>query len=91
MFKKAFDVPYEDSASYPTRADAVDAVTKYCEASGEACVFTGDDEVEISGRKYEICRGSVLLIWAMALCAEKNKFRFRDIELGLLKSASMSL
>lgn len=35
--------------------------------------------------------GSVLLIWAMALCAEKNKFRFRDIELGLLKSASMSL
>ena len=72
MFKKAFDVPYGDSASYPTRAKAVEAVSKYCEASGESCVFTGDDEVEISGRKYEICRGvSPLNLGYGFMCREK--------------------
>ena len=46
MFKKAFDVPYEDISEYPTPAKAMEAISKYCEANGETCVFTGDDEVE---------------------------------------------
>lgn len=56
MLKRTFDVPYEDISEYPTPAKAMEAITRYCEASGESCVFTGDDEVEIAGRKYEVCR-----------------------------------
>lgn len=57
MFKKSFWVPYEDISVYPTLGKTMDAISRYCEGSGESCVFTGDDEVEISGRKYEIYRG----------------------------------
>ena len=42
-------VPYEDSANYP-------ALSKYGEEYGYSCIFTGDDEAEISGKKYEIYR-----------------------------------
>ncbi len=45
MFEKVFLVPYEDSANYP-------ALSKYCEENGYSCIFTGDDEAEISGKKY---------------------------------------
>ncbi|MBU3876709.1 DUF4318 domain-containing protein [Faecalicatena sp. AGMB00832] len=57
MFKKTFWVPYEDSTNYPTLDKTMDAITKYCEENGSACTFTGDDEVEIDGIKYEIYRG----------------------------------
>lgn len=57
MFKKAFWVPYEDSGSYPTLTKAIEAISKYCEENGDPCIFTGDDEVEINGKKYEIYRG----------------------------------
>lgn len=58
LFKKAFDVPYEDISVCPTREKAMEAISKYCEENGESCVFTGDDEVEIAGIKYEIYRGA---------------------------------
>lgn len=57
MFKKAFWVPYEDSGSYPTLTKAIEAIFKYCKENGDSCIFTGDDEVEINGKKYEIYRG----------------------------------
>lgn len=57
MFKRAFWVPYEDGSNYPTRTKAMEAIIKYCKDSGDTYMFTGDDEVEISGRKYEIYRG----------------------------------
>ena len=57
MFKKSFWVPYEDSSNYPTIAKTMEAISKYCEETGESCIFTGDDEVEINGKKYEIYRG----------------------------------
>ena len=34
MFKKAFWVPYEDSANYPTLAKTMEAISKYCEENG---------------------------------------------------------
>ena len=43
MFKKAFWVPYEDSANYPTLAKTMEAISKYCEENGESCTFINDD------------------------------------------------
>ena len=57
MFKKAFWVPYEDSANYPTLAKTMEAISKYCEENGESYTFINDDEVEINGKRYEIYRG----------------------------------
>ena len=57
MLKKAFWVPYEDSGEYPTKLKAMEAISRYCEENGESCIFTGEDEVEINGTKYEIYRG----------------------------------
>ena len=57
MFKKAFWVPYEDSSKYPTLAKTMEAISKYCEETGESCTFVSDDEVEINGKRYEIYRG----------------------------------
>lgn len=57
MFKKSFWVPYEDSTVYPTSEKTRQAIMKYCEESGETCRFSGDDEVEINGKTYEIYRG----------------------------------
>lgn len=57
MFKKSFEVPYEDIGNYPSLTVTMEAITKYCETNGETCTFTGEDEVEISGKKYEIIRG----------------------------------
>ena len=54
MFKKAFWVPYEDSANYPTLAKTMEAISKYCEENGESYTFINDDEVEINGKRYEI-------------------------------------
>lgn len=72
MLKRTFDVPYEDISEYPTPAKAMEAITRYCEASGESCVFTGDDEVEIAGRKYEVCRGAnPLNLGYGIICREK--------------------
>ena len=36
---------------------AMEEISRYCEENGETCVFTGDDEVEIGGKRYEIYRG----------------------------------
>ena len=57
MFKKSFWIPYEDSTVYPTMAKAMEEISRYCEERGETCVFTGDDEVEIEGKRYKIYRG----------------------------------
>jgi len=57
MFKKAFWVPYEDSTTYPTLEKAMEAISKYCGENGYTYTFTGDDEVEIDGKRYEIYRG----------------------------------
>ena len=54
MFKKAFWVPYEDSANYPTLAKTMEAISKYCEENGKSYTFINDDEVEINGKRYEI-------------------------------------
>ena len=43
--------------AYPTMAKAIEEISRYCEERGETCVFTGDDEVEIEGKRYEIYRG----------------------------------
>ena len=51
MFKKAFWVPYEDSANYPTLAKTMEAISKYCEENGESYTFINDDEVEINGKR----------------------------------------
>ena len=56
MFKKAFWVPYEDSANYPTLAKTMEAISKYCEENGKSYTFINDDEVEINGKRYEIYR-----------------------------------
>lgn len=72
MLKKTFDVPYEDIADYPTPAKAKEAIAKYCEGSGESFVFTGEDEVEISGKKYEIIRRvTPLSLGYGIICREK--------------------
>ena len=35
MFKKAFWIPYEDSAEYPTMVKAMQAISEYCEKNGD--------------------------------------------------------
>lgn len=57
MFKKAFWVLYNDSENYPTLEKTMEAISAYCEENGESFTFLGDDEVEISGKIYEIYRG----------------------------------
>ncbi len=57
MFKKSFWVPYEDGSQYPSQTKAMDAISKYCEKNGDTYTFTGDDQVEINGKEYEIYRG----------------------------------
>lgn len=57
LFKKSFWVPYENSDTYPTVTAAHEAITKYCEKSGNSCSFNGDDEVVIDNKAYEIYRG----------------------------------
>ena len=57
MFKKSFWVPYADSDIYPAAAKAKQAILEYCEKNGSSCTFTGDDEVVIDGKVYEIYRG----------------------------------
>lgn len=44
ILKGTFDVPYEDISEYPTPAKAMEAISRYCEASGDTCIFTGVDE-----------------------------------------------
>lgn len=56
MFKKAFWVPYEDSATYPTVEKAHQAIAKYCEGNGYSYAFVGADEVVIDGVAHEIYR-----------------------------------
>ena len=60
MFKKAFWVPYEDSANYPTLAKTMEAISKYCEENGKSYTFINDDEVEINGKRYEIPPSNLL-------------------------------
>ncbi len=57
MFKKAFWVPYKESDTYPTVAIARQAIAKYCGENGFTYEFTGEDEVTIDGKAYEIYRG----------------------------------
>lgn len=57
MFKKSFWVPYEDSTVYPTVAKAQTAISKYCEKNGYSYRFTGEDEMMIDEKAYEIYRG----------------------------------
>lgn len=56
LFRKAFWVPYEESAVYPDLVKTMDAISKYCEQNGDSCTFTAEDEVEINGQKYVISR-----------------------------------
>ena len=44
ILKGTFDVPYEDISEYPTPAKAMEAISRYYEASGNTCIFTGGDE-----------------------------------------------
>ena len=55
--KKSFWVPYENSTVYPTREAAVDAIARYCGENNWQYEFTGEDEVVIDGKSYEIYRG----------------------------------
>lgn len=57
MLKKSFWVPYADSETCPTVTKAKQAISGYCEKNGYTCTFTGDDEVVIDGKTYEIYRG----------------------------------
>lgn len=57
MFQKSFWIPYNNSAVYPSLPAAMDAISRYCEENGYSCTFTGDNEVEIDGKSYEIYRG----------------------------------
>lgn len=57
LFRKAFWVPYEDCTVYPTVEKAHQAISEFCGKNGQACVFTGDDEVLIDGVTHEIIRG----------------------------------
>ena len=41
---------------YPDVVRAMRAISKYCDEQGYSHSFTGDDEVEIDGRRYEIYR-----------------------------------
>lgn len=54
LFRKAYWVPYEDSAVYPDLIKTT--ISKYCEQNGDSCTFTAENEVEINGKKYEISR-----------------------------------
>lgn len=57
MFKKAFWVPYEDCADYPTVTKAKDAISKYCAENGWSYSFPAEDAVIIEGKEYEVYRG----------------------------------
>lgn len=57
MFKKSFWVPYEESDVYPAVIKAHQAISKYCEEKEASYSFTGDDEVVINEKVYEIYRG----------------------------------
>ena len=72
MFKKSFWVPYEDSTNYPTLAKTIDAISNYCEENGESYTFINDDEVEISGKRYEIYRGYEKYKWEVVKCFQDN-------------------
>lgn len=50
MFKKAFWVPYEDCADYPTVTKAKDAISRYCAENGWSYSFPAEDAVIIEGR-----------------------------------------
>ena len=75
MSKKAFWVPYNEGDIYPTVVKAHQAISKYCDENGDSYTFTGDDEVVINGKLYEIYRGyesgSVVIT---ELSAEKSEF-----------------
>lgn len=55
--KKAFWVPYDESDTYPTVVKAHHAISRYCEGNGDSYSFSGDDEVVINDKLYEIYRG----------------------------------
>lgn len=57
LFKKAFWIPYEDSAVYPTKEKASMAIAEYCEKNGCAYTILNSDEVVIDGVVYEVYRG----------------------------------
>ena len=57
MFKKAFWVPYEDCADYPTVTKAKDAISRYCAENGWSYSFPAEDAVIIEGKEYEVYRG----------------------------------
>ena len=57
MSKKDFWVPYNEGDIYPTVVKAHQAISKYCDENGDSYTFTGDDEVVINGKLYEIYRG----------------------------------
>ena len=57
MFKKAFWVPYEYCADYPTVTKAKDAISRYCAENGWSYSFPAEDAVIIEGKEYEVYRG----------------------------------
>lgn len=46
-----------DKSTYPTVADAQQAIEQYCRENGHICRFLEDDTVEIDGVPHEIYRG----------------------------------
>ncbi len=52
----SFWVTY-DKSTYPTVADAQQAIERYCRENGHTCRFLDDDTVEIDGVPHEIYRG----------------------------------
>lgn len=57
IMKKSFWVPYADGEVYPAVGRAKQAISEYCEENGYSFTFTGDDEVVIDGKPYEIYCG----------------------------------
>ena len=53
----SFWVAY-DKSTYPTVADAQQAIERYCRENGHTCRFLDDDTVEIDGVPHEIYRGA---------------------------------
>ena len=57
ILKKSFWVPYAEGGVYPTVERAKQAISEYCEENGYLFSFTGDEEVVIEEKTYEIYRG----------------------------------
>ena len=73
IFKKAYLIPYEDSAVCPSVEKARLAIAKFCGENGFSYEFLDDNAVVINGKEHEIRRG--LTFWSrgnyVIKCREK--------------------